>query len=161
MVWATTIRIVASKPRKCERSALSAEREELIPHHHQSLSSRVCRRGCWSPGSLLILLLAVAVFAWGTSYKLSLYKASPPGNVAPAKLCTLASNLAKNQLDRTVDAQNAFHVLLPNRFPAAEELYFLPYRRFAREGASRAFSPLEAAPILHLRPPPGPVARIV
>jgi hypothetical protein len=45
---------------------------------------------------LVIAALAFAVFAWGTSYKLSLYHHEYSGRTMPeAKLCTRASDAAK------------------------------------------------------------------
>ncbi len=80
-------------------------------------------RGLLSPGSLLTLLLAFSVFAWGTSYKLSLYKNNPPGSVTPAKLCKLTSDNAKSQVDHAVDGHIALLAgFLIGLFPISREL---------------------------------------
>lgn len=51
----------------------------------------------------LLLVVAFAVFAWGTAYKTSLYKAPEVGR-APAKLCTRASDASRAQLERAVES---------------------------------------------------------
>lgn len=48
------------------------------------------------------LLLALLVFLSGTSYKLSLYRPPSRQDEAPVKLCTRASDMAKNSLQSAV-----------------------------------------------------------
>ena len=109
----------------------------------------------WSPGSFFFLLLALAVIAWGTSYKLSLYKASGAEGLTPAKLCTRASDIVKGQLDDATDGHNILHqVSLPNFVRVQVKLAFPIFCRIAQDGLASEFSPLLEAPVLHLRPPP-------
>jgi hypothetical protein len=109
----------------------------------------------WSPGSFFFLLLALAVIAWGTSYKLSLYKASAAEGLTPAKLCTRASDIVKGQLDDATDGHNILHqVSLPNFVRVQVKLAFPIFCRIAQDGLASEFSPLLEAPVLHLRPPP-------
>jgi hypothetical protein len=120
-----------------------------------SLSVRSNRRGLWSPGSLLILLLAFSVFAWGTSYKLSLYKNNPRGSVTPAKLCKLTSDNAKSQVDDAVDGHRVLLAgFLINLFAISRELVFVIQGPIVPNGMIGSLAPLRAAPVLHLRPPP-------
>ena len=113
------------------------------------------RRGLWSPSSLLVLLLACSVFAWGTSYKLSLYENNPPGSVAPAKLCKLTSDNAKSQVDLVVDGHRALLAGFPiHLFSISRELVLVIQGQIIPNGMICNLAPLKAAPVLHLRPPP-------
>jgi hypothetical protein len=53
------------------------------------------------------LALALMIFAWGTGYKLSLYKSVQPDGHAPAKLCTLASDAARSAVVEASNGQKA------------------------------------------------------
>jgi hypothetical protein len=109
----------------------------------------------WSPGSFFLLLLALAVITWGTSYKLSLYKTSSAEGLTPAKLCTRASDIVKGQLDDATDGHNVLHhASLPNFVRVQVELAFPIFCRIAQDSLASEFSPLLEAPVLHLRPPP-------
>jgi hypothetical protein len=114
------------------------------------------RRGLWSPGSLLVLLLAFSVFSWATSYKLSLYRNNLPGSGTPAKLCKLTSDNAKSQLDHVVDGHRALLAgFLINLFPISrQELVLVIQGQIIPNGMICNLAPLKAAPVLHLRPPP-------
>jgi hypothetical protein len=102
---------------------------------------------------VLCVYLAFMVFAWGTNYKLSLYKAERQGS--PAKICTRGSDAAKNALDRASDghtlsrASLCMAVLLS--LPRGVEDYSSD--RLSDDAVS-VLSPLSRAPILYLRPPP-------
>ena len=93
------------------------------------------------------------VFAWGTNYKLSLYKTGRQSS--PAKVCTRGSDAAKNALDHASDGHAlspaplgmAVHLSLPQK----PEDYYLDR---LRDEAIMNRSSLSRAPILHLRPPP-------
>jgi hypothetical protein len=127
-----------------------------VAHNPQGVSQDG-RRRAGSLSSWLFLLLALSVLAWGTSYKLSLYKTNPPGSVTPAKLCKLASDNAKSQVDHAVEGHKATFSGLPfHMLPSFATFVLVPLgkARPSIEGAS--FAPLHAAPILHLRPPPAP-----
>jgi hypothetical protein len=93
------------------------------------------------------------VFAWGTSYKLSLYNTERQS--FPAKVCTLGSDAAKNALDHAADSQTLSQLPL-----SVAILFSLPQRtedytldRLSDEAVIE-LSPLSQAPILYLRPPP-------
>ena len=119
-------------------------------------------KASWSSCNLLLLLLALAVFAWGTSYKLSLYKTLPPGSSTPAKLCTRSSDLVKGQLDAATNGHEVLHrVVLPGLVPIVVELAFPLYRRTSQDSLASEFSPLRDIPVLHLRPPPASAVRLL
>jgi hypothetical protein len=93
------------------------------------------------------------VFAWGTSYKLSLY--NPGHQSSPAKVCTRGSDAAKSALDHAADGHTFSQIP-----PSMAVLFSLPQRtddsfldRLSDEAVSD-LSPLSQAPILYLRPPP-------
>jgi hypothetical protein len=65
---------------------------------------------CVSRG--LFLLLAMTVFCWGTQYKLSLYHPSEAIHTTPAKLCTRASEIAKDDLHLAFQVSAVDPVLL-------------------------------------------------
>jgi hypothetical protein len=126
-----------------------------LANHNWRTVPRYERRGLWSPDSLLVLLLAFSVFAWGTSYKLSLYKNNPPGSVTPAKLCKLTSDNAKSHLDHAVDGHRAlFAGFLISLFPTSRELVLVIKGQIILNRIVCNLAPLKAAPVLHLRPPP-------
>ena len=93
------------------------------------------------------------VFAWGTSYKLSLYKAGHESS--PAKVCTRGSDAAKSALDQAAAAHTLdhtpFHIAALFSLPQGTEDY--SFDRLRDEAVSD-LSPLSRAPILYLRPPP-------
>src|SRR5277367_6267017 len=79
----------------------SNERVELYSRRNKkSMDSRPTTQDelARSLRCLPFLLLALMVFAWGTGYKLSLYKPVPKDRTAPAKLCTRASDVARSAL---------------------------------------------------------------
>ena len=109
----------------------------------------------WSSVSLLFLLLGLSVLAWGTSYKLSLYKHNAPGSVAPATLCKLTSENAKSELDHVLDGHRVLAaVLLIHLAPASREMAFVVRRQANLQDARSNLKPLRVAPVLYLRPPP-------
>ena len=93
------------------------------------------------------------VFAWGTSYRLSLYKAGRESS--PAKVCTRGSDAAKSELDQAAGAhtldQLPFRIAALFALPQGTEDYSLDR---LRDEAVSDQSPLSRAPILYLRPPP-------
>jgi hypothetical protein len=93
------------------------------------------------------------VFAWGTSYKLSLYKAEPQS--FPAKVCTRGSDAAKTALDHIAEghalAQAPLSLAVLFSLPQGSENQFL--ERLGDE-AVIDLSPLRRVPVLNLRPPP-------
>lgn len=103
----------------------------------------------------LYLALAFMICAWGTSYKLSLYKAEGTLSFAPAKVCTRGSDAAKSAVDHAATARSLAQIpiLVAALFSldVAPETYPADSRR---EDAIVDRSPLRRAPILYLRPPP-------
>ena len=93
------------------------------------------------------------VFAWGTNYKLSLYKAQRES--PPAKVCTRGSDAAKRAMHHAADGHTlAQATLCLARFFALDQgTEDYPIDRL-RDGVATDLSPLGRAPILYLRPPP-------
>jgi hypothetical protein len=102
-------------------------------------------KGLVSFYGVLCVYLAIMVFAWGTSYKLSLYH--PGHESSPAKVCTRGSDAAKSALDQAAGAPTLAQMPLPQ----GTEVHSL--ERPSDEAVSD-LSPLSQAPILYLRPPP-------
>jgi hypothetical protein len=93
------------------------------------------------------------VFAWGTNYKLSLYKTGH--ETSPAKVCTRGSDAAKSALVHAASSTKVEHALL------SITVLFSPIQGTENPPACRPRdeviidrSPLGRAPILYLRPPP-------
>jgi hypothetical protein len=93
------------------------------------------------------------VFAWGTNYRLSLYKAKPESS--PAKVCTRGADAAKNALDHAAGNSAVAHT------PLSIAIHFSPLLGiedysfgWQNDEAVSDISPLSRAPILYLRPPP-------
>lgn len=101
----------------------------------------------------LCLSLGFMVFAWGTNYKLSLYKADCQSS--PAKVCTRGSDAAKHALDHAVDDSAVAHAPLSMAalFSLLQGIKDCPINRL-RDDVVIDLSPLSRAPILYLRPPP-------
>ena len=93
------------------------------------------------------------VFAWGTNYKLSLYKVGH--EASPAKVCTRGSDAAKNALDHAAGGSTVVHTPLSMAvlFSPLQGTEDYPVDRL-RDEAIIDRSPLGRAPILYLRPPP-------
>jgi hypothetical protein len=93
------------------------------------------------------------VFAWGTNYKLSLYKAGHQH--FPAKVCIRGNDAAKNALDHAVGGNTVAHAILSIAvlFSSLQGTGNGPVDRL-RDEAVIDLSPLSRAPILYLRPPP-------
>lgn len=93
------------------------------------------------------------VFAWGTNYRLSLYKAER--QTTPAKVCTSGSDAAKRALH---DAADGRIVALAPLCIAALFSFLQGTEDYAidrlRDEVVSDLSPLSRAPILCLRPPP-------
>lgn len=110
-------------------------------------------KGLFSFYGVLCVYLAIMVFAWGTSYKLSLY--NPGHESSPAKVCTRGSDAAKNAFEHAAGG----HTLSPA--PVSMAVLFSPLQgnedasldRLGDEAVSDQ-TPLRQAPILYLRPPP-------
>jgi len=105
---------------------------------------------------VLCVFLAIMVFAWGTNYKLSLYKAGHEGS--PAKVCTRGSDAAKNAVAQSARGGAA---AAATEAPSDVAVLSSLVRRtetfpvdWLRDEAVIDRSPLSRAPILYLRPPP-------
>jgi hypothetical protein len=103
----------------------------------------------------LCLALALMIFAWGTGYKLSLYKVVGGPCSAPAKVCTRGSDAAKSAATHLADGQDVAQtpVLVASLYSLDERAGSYPVDR-QRGEAAMDLSPLRRAPILNLRPPP-------
>ena len=110
-------------------------------------------RGLHSLYGVLCLSLGFMVFAWGTNYKLSLYKTGH--EASPAKVCTRGSDAAKNALDHAASSNTVARALLSITvlFSPIQEAENYPVGRLNDEAIIDR-SPLSRAPILYLRPPP-------
>jgi hypothetical protein len=112
-------------------------------------------KGLLSSYSVLYLALAVAIFVWGTGYKLSLYKVERGTSSAPAKVCTRGSDAAKTAVEHANDHPDVAEIPV---FSAA--LFALDQgddsrpMDLPRDEVVSDLSPLSRAPILYLRPPP-------
>lgn len=110
-------------------------------------------KGLFSFYGILCVSLAILVFAWGTSYRLSLYNAGHENS--PAKVCTRGSDAAKSALDHAAGGKAVVHL------PVSIAILFSSFQETAdyrvvrlRDEAIMDRSPLGRAPILYLRPPP-------
>jgi hypothetical protein len=93
------------------------------------------------------------VFVWGTTYKLSLYKAGRERS--PAKVCTRGSDAAKNALEQATDG--TIVVQTPIRVTGIVDLLrSTGDSRFDRLRDQQAdkISFVRQSPILYFRPPP-------
>jgi hypothetical protein len=129
----------------------------LIGRNDESLNSRATTQNgpVRSRRRLPFLLLALMVFAWGTGYKLSLYKAPPHDGNAPAKLCTRASDAARSALLDASQGPRAISlvaVLTPLFAPAMSSHDLC--RRGMEDGQAVNPSPFHPPAALDLRPPP-------
>ena len=113
-------------------------------------------KGLFSLYGVLCLSLAFLVFAWGTNYKLSLYKAGH--EASPAKVCTRGSDAAKNAVAQSARGGAA---AAATEAPSDVAVLSSLVRRtetfpvdWLRDEAVIDRSPLSRAPILYLRPPP-------
>ena len=104
---------------------------------------------------LPFVLLALMVFAWGTGYKLSLYKPAPKDGTAPAKLCTRDSDAARSALLDASESHGTM-ALVALRAPLFAPAMASPdlYRRSMEDGQSVNPSPFYPPAALDLRPPP-------
>ena len=110
-------------------------------------------KGLLSIYGVLCLTLAFMVFAWGTNYKFSLYKAGHESS--PAKVSTRGSDDVEKALDRAAGGRVAAHAALSIAafFSCLQGIGDHPLDQL-RDEAIIDRSPLSQAPILYLRPPP-------
>jgi len=101
---------------------------------------------------LLCAVLPFTVFAWGTAYKLSLYKTETNG--APAKVYTRGSDAAKSNISQASDGRKVIgNGIAPQ--PLANFSIALPGRHDVVLSKTRqVILPLQSWTILAGRPPP-------
>jgi hypothetical protein len=122
-----------------------------------ALDSSTAKENGWSPfiRCLPFLLLALTVFAWGTGYKLSLYKALREDGSTPAKLSTRVGDTAQSALlDSTED--HGLGALISLSTPlCAPTMGSRDLRcRNMEDGQAMNPSPFHPPAALDLRPPP-------
>lgn len=119
--------------------------------------SRVAKHKGLLPFYLLLCpLLAFMIFAWGTSYKVSLYRAS--SNSVPAKACMRGSEDALSAIGQAAKSDLAAPAdLLMTAYGVADYDASVGLPGRAGSQAVSDLSPFRRAPILHLRPPPSSV----
>jgi hypothetical protein len=110
-------------------------------------------KGLFSLHGVVCLFLAFMVLAWGTNYKLSLYKAGCESS--PAKVCTRGSDAAKSALAHAANGRALAQasVSMAVRFSLLQGVRDCPIDLLL-DKALGDLSPLSRAPMLHLRPPP-------
>jgi hypothetical protein len=97
-------------------------------------------------------MLSLMIFAWGTSYKLSLYK--PDHGVAPAKVCTRGSDAAKSYVSAALNGRRTVgHGIVPS-LPVYVSVAVPEVREVASEQAKQVTLRLLSVPIRAARPPP-------
>jgi len=162
-----------SRPLNLDKSSSSGQHWEhnrnqmraycWLRRNDKSVASRVtslneparCLRALLFLRGPLFLLLALMVFAWGTGYKLSLYKAPPKDGTAPAKLCTRSSDKAWSAIfDATQGSEPTALLSLPTLLFAAALTYRTLGPRDIEDGQPMHPSPFHPPSALDLRPPP-------
>src|SRR5271163_3327478 len=106
---------------------------------------------------LPFLLLALMVFAWGTGYKLSLYKPASKTEAAPAKLCTRASDVARSALLDAAEGHRAIALdspSTPHFFAPPPGVPLAWCSGSVEDGQATNPSPFHPPAALDLRPPP-------
>ena len=98
------------------------------------------------------MVLPFAIFAWGTAYKLSLYKAE--NNCAPAKVCTRGSDAAKSNISQAIDGRKVIGNGTAPAAPANFPIIFPGLHDVALSETCPIILPLQSWPILAGRPPP-------
>jgi hypothetical protein len=103
--------------------------------------------------AIFLVAVGCCVLAWGTLYKCSLYKSQAIQRQTPeAKLCTRASESAKQSVDSTVSGESAVVVqFLDPQLTLSEPL---PVHTVRQEEPPPAVIPLRKIPSLFFRPPP-------
>ncbi len=98
------------------------------------------------------MILPFMILAWGTAYKLSLYKTNKTG--APAKVCTRGSDAAKSSVSQAVDGRKAIGngaaltVLVRPRLVFSERHSVVFSKQF------QVILPLQSGLVFSARPPP-------
>jgi hypothetical protein len=104
---------------------------------------------------LLFLLLAFMVFAWGTGYKLSLYKSLQGDGSTPAKLSTRASDVAQSDLQNATTDQGPIELdSVATALPIPSAGQCASSRDRIADDQPINPSPFHPPSALDLRPPP-------
>ena len=103
--------------------------------------------------AIFLVAVGCCVLAWGTLYKCSLYKSQAVQRQTPeAKLCTRASESAKQSVDSTVSGESAVVVQFLDPQLTLSAPLTIPTVR--QEEPPPAVIPLRKTPSLFFRPPP-------
>jgi hypothetical protein len=98
------------------------------------------------------VVLPFAIFAWGTAYKLSLYKTET--NIAPAKICTRGSDAVKSSVGQAIDGRKVIGNSIAPSLPVDFSVVLPERREVGLPEACQVIVPLQSCPILAARPPP-------
>ena len=98
------------------------------------------------------MVLPFTIFAWGTAYKLSLYKTET--NSAPAKVCTRGSDAAKSDVSQAVDGRKVIGNVIAVPPLGNFSIVFPGRRDVTLSEAYQVIIPPQSEPILAARPPP-------
>jgi hypothetical protein len=101
---------------------------------------------------LLCVILPFMIFAWGTVYKVSLYKADKGG--APAKVCTRSSDAAKRSVSHAIDGHKDIGNGMVPSLPVNVSLILPELHAAALAESLPVIVPLQSVPNLAARPPP-------
>jgi hypothetical protein len=101
---------------------------------------------------LLCAVLPFMIFAWGTAYKLSLYKTET--NSAPAKVCTRGSDAAKSSVIQALDGREVFGKNITPPLPVNFPIVSPGRDEVAQSEMCQVILPLQCCPMLAARPPP-------
>jgi hypothetical protein len=101
---------------------------------------------------VLCVILPFTILAWGTAYKLSLYKTDKNG--APAKVCTRGSDAAKSSVSQAIDCHKVIGNGAAPSLPVDFRLVLPAPHDVALPEAFQVILPLRSTPILAARPPP-------
>jgi hypothetical protein len=92
------------------------------------------------------------IIAWGTAYKVSLYKTDRGG--APAKVCTRGSDAAKSSVSHAIDGRTVIGNGIVPSLPVTVSLILPELRGAASAESLPVIVPLQFLPNLTARPPP-------
>lgn len=101
---------------------------------------------------LLCAVLSFTIFAWGTAYKLSLYKIQT--NSAPAKVCMRGSDAAKSVVGQAINGRKVFGNGVATPMNVSFPIPRLSRHVLAVPKGTRGIVPLRFEPVLAARPPP-------
>jgi len=135
-----------SKKHLRQRAGAQQTLNAFIQHRRPQSNSRLPLVG------LLCVILSFMIFAWGTSYKLSLYK--PDEGLAPAKVCTRGSDVAKSMVSHAIDGRKPIAQNIVASLPVYASNQFSDVQSLGWLEALTVFTPLPSSTIRAARPPP-------